>query len=199
MHKIFLIAVLVTQFSCHNRIIPHQENWSEKNIQIVQYDSVKMKLDAINLSEDLGVMSTKNDELLLMIYPFVDSTSLGEPILFEAFVADSINKEFNFTFLPVKSASIHFLIALIEIDSDNSSFEIEKIVRLNYSLLFRACKMKDYKKIEELIGDDDILVMELIENWRFAVPNRKIYDGVHRADKFEYHFDFLPGEGVKYE
>ena len=49
-----------------------------KEVELLATDSLYLSIEAINLSEDMSRLSTKNDEILILIYELKDSLELDQ-------------------------------------------------------------------------------------------------------------------------
>lgn len=155
------------------------EGFSQTDHSALTSDSLKLKLKAINLSEDLSPLSTKNDELHVLIYPIIND-SLKHPILSLRKTLrkkDSIHSTFLF--------SDNFLFVVVEEDHPKPIDHLSEIIRLNYRFIHEALIEKDYNKMEKYIFDEDILFMEKIQ-----LPNNRSIKldlrGIHRLDFYRY-------------
>ncbi|MTI40859.1 hypothetical protein [Fulvivirga lutimaris] len=155
-------------------------------------DSISITISAINLSEDLSVISTKNDELFILIYELKDTIALGEPVLQKQFNVDKSNPSRlihwnNFS----RSTAKKYLLILVERDSDISTEQIEPVLRVYHKEISDAFRQKNYSEIEKYLGDDDVLgfyefsVKELSNNSFIK------FKGTYKMDRYEYiiHFE----------
>lgn len=154
-------------------------------------DSLRIKISAINLSEDLSVLSTKNDELLMLIYELMDSSKLTNPVLLKQMKLDKSHRSKVIYWVgdSLIKTKKHLLV-LLEIDSERSIEQIEPSVRVYHKEISDAFQMKNYNVIEKYLGDDDILgfkeftISEIIENGEIK------FIGVNKIDKYEYEIQF---------
>jgi len=148
-----------------------------------QVSSISIK--AIDLSEDMSRFSTKNDELLLLMYSYAEGKALEAPLISEYFVMDSlhINKTFIFEQDSLEKIN-NILIFLLEIDSDKSIEEIEPVVRVHYQTLFDAYKSRSWKNMQNLLGDDDVLGCKIISS--FKQDARFNFSGIQRMDRYDF-------------
>ena len=148
-------------------------------------DSISVSINALNLSEDMSRISTKNDALYLLVYTWKDSSDLSEPLLHMSCVlTDSVRMEQR-TKAWNASVANDFLLLLIERDSDRSLDQIDPVIRVHYSKILDGFRSRDYKLIKEYLGDEDLLGFT-----RFSFPESSEYHGefkgVHRLDEFDY-------------
>lgn len=142
----------------------------------------------VNLSEDMSTLSSRNDEMLLIIYAYEDSTSVSAPVVMEYFVLDSLTKEKSIT---VPCSPNQALILLLELDTHRSPEQIEARVRPNLRRLRNFHKANDRNGIQQLIGDEDIMGIRLLP----ALCGKRTFSfsGRYKLDKFSY--TLVLGEG----
>ncbi|MEO9483002.1 MAG: hypothetical protein ABJG47_06130 [Ekhidna sp.] len=148
--------------------------------------SVKIMVASTNLSEDLSVASSKNDELLLLIYEFSEKVDkLGEPVFIKSFDfrEDRMNAIFDWTIL--KSKKENYLFFLIERDSDKSELQVDPVLRIHSESIIECFDNRDYLCIEKYLGDEDLLGYK-----RFSVPSEHELNGVYKLDRFNYTITF---------
>jgi hypothetical protein len=146
---------------------------------------LKIIMSSTNLSEDMSTLSTNNDELSLLIYEFSDSTIVGAPLVSRYTVFDK-NRKCDTLIVNNAPQLIgkDLIVFLLEMDSDKKTEQVDPLIRKNYSALARAYIAKNYLEIEHLIGDDDILGIEMIGNLKH--PETIQFSDVHRMDRFDY-------------
>ncbi|MEQ9167033.1 MAG: hypothetical protein RLO12_12315 [Fulvivirga sp.] len=154
-------------------------------------DSISIKISAINLSEDLSVISTKNDELLILIYELKDTAALSEPVLQKQFNVDKSNpsrliywNNFN------QSAVKKYLLVLVERDSDVSTEQIEPVLRVHHKEINDAFRQKNYSEIEKYLGDEDILGFYEFSAKELSNNSFIKFKGTYKMDRYEYIIQF---------
>jgi hypothetical protein len=135
----------------------------------------------VNLSEDMSTLSSRNDEMLLIIYTYEDSTSVSPPVVMEYFVLDSLTKERSIT---VPCLTNQVLILLLELDTQRSPEQIEARVRPNLQQLQNFHKANDRNGIQKLIGDEDIMGIRLLPT--LCAKRSFSFSGRYKLDKFSY-------------
>jgi hypothetical protein len=146
---------------------------------------LKIITSSSNLSEDMSTLSTNNDELVLLVYRFSDSTITGTPLASMYTVFDK-NKKCD-TLVCTNTADLlgkDLIIFLLEMDSDKKAAQVDPLIRQHYPELAKAYVMKNYLEIEKLIGDDDILGIEMIDALKY--PETIRFSDIHRMDRFDY-------------
>ena len=150
-------------------------------------DSVSVVVEALNLSEDMSRLSTKNDELLLLLYEKGTATTLDKYIWSKQFVLDQSSSKIQLSISkPLLETSSTYLLVLIEQDSETPLEQIDPIVRVHYNQLLKASKNRDYKEIEKFIGDEDILGIKTITYQAQGAAIELRFTGMQRLDQYDY-------------
>ena len=133
-----IIFLLIAAFGCQS--FRKNINATSKTSPSLT-DSISITLKALNLSEDMSRLSTKNDELNLLIYPIANDSI--KPVISSTrktvYLSDSIQTVIPFT--------EQVLLVVIEEDHDVPFANISEMVRLNFDSLQNAFDQKDYNKI----------------------------------------------------
>ena len=79
----------------------------------------------------MSVLASNNDEILLLIYPVIDSSRLGSCVLSNYHVFDTANCEILLDWNIKDYTQPRYLIALIEEDSDNPGDQITRKVAMD--------------------------------------------------------------------
>lgn len=137
-----------------------------------------LSITAINLSEDMSTLSTKNDEIFVFIYDYSDTNELNAPLVSRKFIFYKDYMEHSFS-IPNKDNLILFF---IEEDSFRESIELEPIVRIYFKELLKA---NSYDEVEKYLGVDDLLGTQVINSntSTFTISGRS------SLDKYEYSFE----------
>ncbi|MCR9250611.1 MAG: hypothetical protein NXI20_09305 [bacterium] len=141
-------------------------------------DTVNFELQAINLSEDMTSLATGNDEILLS---FLSTDSIPRLIEKWYHIFESRNSYFQFKF--DKGSHDQVLCVFVEYDSDRSLDSVAYDLEINIDSALVAFDRRDYKLIEEIIGDEDILGYKMINIQR---SDSVRVTGIHKFDKYEY-------------
>lgn len=155
------------------------EGFSQTNYSTLTSDSLKIKLKAINLSEDFSRLSTKNDELHVLIYP-INRDSIGHPILS---LRQTLRKKD--TLESIISFCDSLLFVLVEEDHPKPIHNLSEIIRINYKSIHHALIEKDYNTMEYYIKDEDILFMEEVCLTKKSSITLNL-KGIHRLDFYRY-------------
>jgi hypothetical protein len=151
-------------------------------------DSLQLTIQALNLSEDMSTLSSKNDEVLVLIYPFVDTTKLPPPIAAEYFVLDSAHrKKIHRILFPSPEISLLFFLA--EIDSDKTPAQVELLFRNNFKEIINCINKKDLIALQKYIGDDDLIGFKIISNGYQTKGISFTFQGRYKLDKFLYKIE----------
>lgn len=145
-------------------------------------DSTLITIKSTNLSEDMSISLTKDDELLMIIYNSSDSAKeLASPLLEYRFNFNDSVKHDSIIWSHQKNQSKEYLLFLIELDSDKTNLEIEPVFRLHYNQIINCFKNKNYSCLESYLGDEDLLGFQ-----NFIVPSKINLNGRHKLDKYNY-------------
>lgn len=138
-----------------------------------------------DLSEDGTLMSSQNDELLLLIYEWKDTNAiLNAPVLFDSFVLDTAER--NRTFHVSLDKQKKYLLFLLELDDDNRTVEqLDPVIRIYRNTIVNLYDRKKYSDLEKYLGDEDLLGYIL-----FDVKNEKSkqveFKGRQSMDSYHY-------------
>lgn len=151
-------------------------------------DSVSVSINAVNLSEDMSTLSSKNDELLLLIYTFDDTTKLNQPILTAYFVLDSAQRK-NTTTHTVSEGVNNLLLILAELDTDRTPDVAEKMIRKNFRSIMGCIERKDLIALQKYVGDDDIIGIKKLTKADRTKGINFSFQGRYKLDKFLYRIE----------
>ena len=152
------------------------------------HDSVQIHIQPQNLSEDLSLFSTKNDELLLLIYAREGENSLPEMIFHRFFLADTSFQSTQFSLSTTNTPdSATWVILLLEMDSDKSLEQIDPTIRIHFDEILSLSQQRDMPGLVRFLGKDDLLGMKEI---RFAdlstTSIQFMMEGIQKMDKYAY-------------
>lgn len=156
-------------------------------ITAAQRDStaVSIQILANNLSEDFSVVSSKSDELMLIIYEFEsDSGVLKDPVFVKNYFFNE-NKKRKIDEWKVIQADSDYIFFLVEMDSDRTIYQLDPVFRIYFSEITKAFDNRNYLAIEKFLGDEDLLGYS-----EFSIPSTHQLQGVYKLDKFDYTVTF---------
>jgi|GEM_PF-3213904 len=181
-YRILPLFFLLFVVSC---VTPSAVQIPEYLNQKIFKDKDVLYLEAINLTEDASVLSTKDDEVLIFFYR-LDGDELGE-LLFSKNQVFS-KGSFNHVVINCEEGDEGYLLVLLEQDSDLSIDAFDGIIRAHIDQMKKDQVNKDYESIESYLGDDDIIAIQKI-----ATIGNQSYDhqGSHRGDRFHYRSVFM--------
>jgi hypothetical protein len=182
---LFFIFSLLLLSGCRIQHAVIHKNTGNTEAPLSATQPLKIIISSTNLSEDMSTLSTNNDELTLLIYQFSDSTITGLPLASRYTVFDK-NKKTD-TLVCSNTGDLvgkELIVFLLEMDSDKKAEQVDPLIRKHYQELAKAYIMKNYLEIEKLIGDDDILGIEMIDGLKH--PETIHFSDVHRMDRFDY-------------
>lgn len=151
-------------------------------------DSLFVTITGVNLSEDMSTLSSKNDELLLLLYSFDDTLSLNEPLMTEYFVLDSANRKKIMAF-PTPGTSTDVLLILAELDTERSPDQIEKLIRKNFRAIMNCLEKRDLVTLRQYIGDDDVIGIKTIRTNNVSRGITFSFSGRYKLDKYLYRIE----------
>lgn len=187
-HKLATLLVLILLIGAcgGTRNIPSPLKES-KELQLGAKDSLRIIVDAIDLSEDMSRLSTKNDELLILIYELQDSLILDQFLFSKELKLDEKNRSKTTWFSTNKNLTkSKLLFLLIEQDSETPIEQIDPIVRIHYQQIIKAFESGNYIEIEKFLGDEDVLGIKTISKLSNRTSIKFRFSGIHKLDKFEY-------------
>ncbi|HEX5171430.1 MAG TPA: hypothetical protein VFW11_19770 [Cyclobacteriaceae bacterium] len=151
-------------------------------------DSLRVTINGQNLSEDMSTLSSRNDEVLLLIYSYDDTIKLKQPLLLSYFVLDSANRKKMMTLAAPEPAG-DLLLVLAELDTDRNPEQVERLIRKNFRAITACIEKRDLISLKNYIGDDDILGTKVIQEKDFARGILFAFQGRYKLDKYLYKID----------
>jgi len=151
-------------------------------------DSVTLIIHGLNLSEDMSTLSSRNDEILLLIYDYSDSSKVQAPTTLEYFVLDSANRKKSVR-IGCNSYS-KSLILLVELDTERKPQQVETIIRKNMNNVLQLAKQNNRMELQKILGDDDILGYRILQT--LCTKQAFTISGRFKLDKYSYGFAFTP-------
>lgn len=153
--------------------------------QVPAYEKYSLKITAIDLSEDMNKISSKNDELLLLIYEFSDSIEiLGKPIVAEKFILDTGKRNYDVPNIEFSKPS--YIIFLIELDDERSIEQIDPVVRVYHKEIVSVFNSRNFLGLEKYLGDNECLgyhkyLVSDAKNrmYSFEIKGRQTLDSYH--------------------
>jgi len=166
-------TILIVNTVAHAQIVPPKVA-----------DSLSISITAKNLSEDMSRFSSGEDELLLLLFEN-DSIQLSDPILIQKFNFSTIDSTQRVQISYRESNEL--VLFLLELDSDTPEVQIVPIIRIQYLKILEAFRERNYNKLEQFLGDEDILGIEKIDINRQQHLQLK---GRYKLDKYSYELSF---------
>lgn len=128
------------------------------------YDTTRVKVEAMNLSEDMSNMSSRNDEIIVLVYDFTDTTKLAKPLAAEFFVLDSLHRSREFSVAGANNKST-LLFFLVEQDTEKPVSQIEITFRKHFKEIIKLVEQRNRMALEKLTGTDDLMGYKIIEEF----------------------------------
>lgn len=157
--------------------------------------TINVVLKGKDLSEDLSVVSTKNDEILLLIYTYPTvhlnsagtSETLDAPVLVSKANIDQYNREHSAQWsITNYDQEKRFLLLLIEQDEQTPIEQLDPIIRVNHRSILKAYQGRDYSGLKKYLGDEDLLGVCFIDSKEIQKEEMYSFRGVHKLDKYDY-------------
>ncbi len=141
-------------------------------------------IEALNLSEDMSVTSSKNDEVYFFIYDDVSKSKLSTYRFNGVFDKDQTMHSFNIAAQALESVTL----IVIEEDSDRPIRILDSLVGSNLDSLEVYFKTENYTDIRHILGDDDVL--SIVRKKRIETGVGYSIIGIHKMDKYAYNVTF---------
>lgn len=176
-----MLQTLILLFSQYLLPAPHADSCLVSS----NGPTYSITVEAVNLSEDMSTLSSRNDELIMLIYEFSDSTKLTAPLFTEYFVLDSIHrvKEFRIT---ISNSTQKVLFVLIEADTGKTPALIEKGFRARFREIINSFLQKDRAGLFKYLDDEDMMGFKVISNLNGLSQESFSFQGRYKLDKFHY-------------
>lgn len=161
----------------------------EKKREVSISDSLILIVTSSNLSEDMSTLSSNDDELILLIFSYADSTINNKASFSTSLVLNKSNLSDTINCNELKKwVGKSLILFLLEMDSEKTIEQIEPLVRANHKKLIDSYYKRNYLEIEKCIGDDDLLGIKVMNNFK---KNTLIeFSDIHRMDRFKYSLTF---------
>ena len=191
MKRLFVgLFSLVVIVSCKNAVHLPQESVETDPIKLTSSDSFLITIQGINLSEDMSRLSTKNDEIFVLVYEYFDSLQLNEPLVSKKLLMAGKGATKTFRANIKQELNIdRLLFLLIEQDSERPKEQLDPIIRVYYRELMEAYHSNDYERIEKYFGDEDLLGIRIIEPLEKGGEVGFTLRGIHKMDRYEYKIE----------
>lgn len=155
--------------------------------QYHQPDSISIEIIANNLTEDMSSVSSKNDEVTVLVFEVNDSIKHTDLIYSASFTLTSSSNKKKVAWsnqLDLTGKNISILV--IERDTDQNAEEIISSISSKYFEITSFYKTNGNFKIEPLLGDNDIIGIKTLSNFE----NKNVFNfqfrGYFKLDKYEY-------------
>lgn len=181
-----LILIQITLCSCNKKILSPDIEQKSVNDSI-ESQVYLCRLVALDLTEDVSIMSTRNDELVVLVYRDSLNQKYPDLIYQDYFVIDSLRTIKKFSLYDTILKNSNFTFILIEVDTRKTLAQIESIVKLNFDDILKAQFSGNSKVLNHLFGDDDLIGIEKIPTSDLKCKNVAIeFKGIHLFDSYKY-------------
>jgi hypothetical protein len=201
-HQFYLLLILGLLSACQQKIAQSTASHPETPatttaVRMIQKIEL-LSLEAINLSEDMSLLSTHNDEILLIAYLLqkeVDSLKILDAHLFKDLTFDTLTTKhaLPYRLIPHHDSSAQFMAAFLLVELDNTDTENRIQETFNRKITqYVDGQAPSRLALDSLFGTDDFLGLEFL---RFDQPYQEgeqelIFKGMHLFDRFEYRLQY---------
>ncbi|MFY0655075.1 MAG: hypothetical protein JXQ96_23815 [Cyclobacteriaceae bacterium] len=156
-----------------------------KSTTYAQLDSLSITITANNLSEDMNVLSTKNDEILLLGYTQKDV--LGKPLFIEKLLFDESHKKHE-TKLSL-DCNCQIILFMIELDSKKTIEQIDPVLRVHHQQIVELYSRNEWVKLQTYLGDEDMLGTKKFETPIETSGVSFEFEGIQKIEKYSYSIE----------
>lgn len=158
------------------------------NAEFNNLDSIEITIYAYNLSEDMSVFSTMNDEVIIQIYELSDKMYLEEPILSEERIFDEINRTSKIILAEESiKENNQYLLLITEYDYKKTDFQRNPVIRIHYKEIKEFYTKKDRTKLDEYLGSDELLGLSELTGKEIQEGIELTYEGYQNLEKYKYN------------
>lgn len=189
--RIFFIGILIILLGCNgSKKLAENSHHVETKNKRASIDSLTIKVNGINLSEDMSAFSTGNDELLILIYNLKEGPIL-DPLRFVATIALGQKHRIDSAIWPIQIDSIQekVLFLLIEQDAVTPISQLDPVIRIQYKTIIQLYHEKKYPQLMKYLGEEDLLGLQIISKTQLKLPLELHFKGIHKLDKYEYRIE----------
>lgn len=161
-------------------------------------DSLTITIEALDLSEDLSedlskILSTKNDELLILIYENKEEGNLDAPLLTQELLLDIKNPKKSFLWKKDHRLSARdLLFVMLEQDYDTPIEQLDPIIRVQHKSIIEAFKKRDYQTLKTYLGTEDFLGYIILPDFSTEEVQSFTIKGVYKLDLYKYNISITP-------
>jgi len=148
---------------------------------------IKIEINGQNLSEDMNMFSSMDDEIIFQIYQLEDSSVLNNPIVSETLLFDEKNRIHKVELVATKlNQEKRYLLLLIEYDTDKPAEQRNPIWRIYHQEINDLYQSGDRLAIGKYIGNDDLLGLKQLTGSTMLSGTTIEFKGFHNMDKYLY-------------
>jgi hypothetical protein len=192
--SLFILVLIQILFSsCSNRLFQHGQGQVKSNptVESVIYN---FSLLALDLTEDVSRISTKNDELVILLYRDTLSQECPDLIYQDYFIIDSLKTKKSFVLYDSLKYNSNLTFVFIEVDTKKSLTQIETLVGINLEDISKAQLSGNSKFLSQLLGDDDLIGIKKIST--SDLKNKSVvvdFKGIRLFDPYHYQLEIKIG------
>lgn len=133
----------------------------------------------------MSTMSSKNDELLLLIYKKQEVDKILEaPVCISEFVLDTLKRENKIDNLQLSNNT--YLILLFELDEERPVEQIDPVIRIFWSTILLLHSKKDRAGLMKYLHDNDLLGYYEVKIDKQFMARELELNGRQNMDYFHY-------------
>lgn len=155
--------------------------------QLASPDSIILRVQALDLTEDMSLVSSKNDEVVILIYEVIDSLKQVKLVSIGSFVLT--NQKNNRKLAWANSENLSgkvFSIVIVERDTEESNSQIESTVKSKYFEIKDHFVKQGNFKIEKYLSDNDIIGIKAVHDFDKIDKLDFEFSGFFKLDKYIY-------------
>lgn len=187
----YVVLILLSTSACNKKLYPIKEEHSETTCEPKE-SKFECIFTVLDLSEDASRISTKNDELILLVYNDTLNKQSADLIFSDYFIVDSLNESKKFTLYDSLLNKSTFIFVLVEMDTHVPLEQMEAVVSSNLENIYLAKLIGDVKVLTSLFGDDDLLgITKVSTSDVYESPVLMRFKGVHLFDAYDYQIEIV--------
>lgn len=150
-------------------------------------DSIYLTVRAIDLTEDMSSLSSKNDELTVLVYLASYSTDQMRLLFSNSSTVNAQKNTIQMVAVNLGDLSGKKLrMVMIERDTDGDLIELETKVRSQYDDLINHYRTQGNFGIEKYIGDNDVIGIRDVAPVYKGLFMKFDFEGTFKLDRYRY-------------
>ncbi len=182
----YTFVVLILLSACSKKVYEIGDTSPSPTLTLVS-KNIDCLLTAYDLTEDVSRISSKNDELILLVYNETTNLLFHKVLYQDYFTIDKLyqTKSFAINDSIIENSKLTFV--LIEIDTKKTLTQIEPVVSLNLEQLRNAKLSGNIFALKEVLGDDDLIGIKSVSLSELGKKDINVdFKGIHLFDSYNY-------------